>query len=84
MLGRYIFGVVNPSSETGFRYSDSNQQTTVSVSDIIIYKPFVRIVIICDTKKYCVFLSPPKYKDSFRKIDVSFTRIKSFLIKNQE
>ncbi len=37
--------------------------------------PFVGIVIICGTKKYCVPLSSPKPKHSSMKNDVDFMKI---------
>lgn len=38
-------------------------------------RPFVGIVIICGTKKYCVPLSSPKPKHSSMKNDVDFMKI---------
>lgn len=38
-------------------------------------RPFVGIIVVCDTKKYCVPLSSPKPKHNGMKNDVDFTRI---------
>ena len=38
-------------------------------------RPFVGIVIVCGTRKYCVPLSSPKPKHSSMKNDVDFTKI---------
>ena len=38
-------------------------------------RPFVGIVIICESQKYCIPLSSPKRKHNFMKNDVDFTKI---------
>lgn len=38
-------------------------------------RPFVGIVIVCGTRKYCVPLSSPKPKHSSMKYDVDFMKI---------
>lgn len=38
-------------------------------------RPFVGVIVICDTKKYCVPLSSPKSKHQTMKNDVDFSKI---------
>lgn len=39
------------------------------------YRPFVGIVVICDSKKYCIPLSSPKAKHKNMKNDLDFSKI---------